>query len=205
MCVRNAVLAAWTTLEMACRDALGIPKLKQDFRRSLDEEFAKRNIPPLEFGTGLWGRVNSKVKAIRKGYAHEGVQLSDRFPHIAIAEEAIKDIRSAIHDIYQRLGKESPEWVNFDFSSGWPKNDGMGFPTVIMENADKNDVKTFRIALVTESGEEKATNYFPGTTPLEDIDEKVENIVGSLNVPFSGIRVYQGPTLIDSDDFEMRG
>ena len=28
MCIRNAVLSAWTTLEMACGDALGVKKLR---------------------------------------------------------------------------------------------------------------------------------------------------------------------------------
>jgi len=35
MSVRNAVLSAWTTLEMACCDALGIEKLGNDFRGCL--------------------------------------------------------------------------------------------------------------------------------------------------------------------------
>lgn len=36
MCVRNSVLCAWTTLEMACRDALGVPRFKgRDFKRNV--------------------------------------------------------------------------------------------------------------------------------------------------------------------------
>ena len=54
MCVRNAVLSAWTTLEMACCDALGIQELKSDFKRSLDDEFAAKGLTLLDFGSGLW-------------------------------------------------------------------------------------------------------------------------------------------------------
>ena len=42
MCVRNAILSAWTALEMACCDALGIQKLETDFVRSLNGEFDKK-------------------------------------------------------------------------------------------------------------------------------------------------------------------
>jgi hypothetical protein len=36
MCVRKAILSAWTTLEMACCDALGIKKLERDFKDVTD-------------------------------------------------------------------------------------------------------------------------------------------------------------------------
>jgi hypothetical protein len=46
MCVRNAILSAWTTLEMACCDALEIEKL-ENFKESLHAEFDERNITRL--------------------------------------------------------------------------------------------------------------------------------------------------------------
>jgi hypothetical protein len=105
MFVRNAVLSAWTILEMACCDGLGITALKNDFRRSLDEEFDNKGIPRLDFGSGLWQHINSTIKERRKTFTHYGVKLSDRFPKLPIAEDAIAKIREAIHNIYARLGK----------------------------------------------------------------------------------------------------
>jgi hypothetical protein len=63
---------------MACCDALGIAKLGNDFRRSLDEEFKKKAIARLDFGSGVWSRINSKTKEARKKYTHFGVTPSDR-------------------------------------------------------------------------------------------------------------------------------
>ena len=34
-------------------------------------------------------------------------------------------MRLAIHDIYKRAGKQSPSWVDFDESSGWPQTGGI--------------------------------------------------------------------------------
>jgi hypothetical protein len=96
MCVRNAILAAWTTLEMACCDALGIEKLERDFKESLNAEFDKRNIPRLNFGSGLWQEINTTVKNNRKRFVHSGVTISDRFLPVLLAEEAIVTIRKAI-------------------------------------------------------------------------------------------------------------
>src|SRR5260370_37029847 len=53
MCIRNAILSAWTTLEMACCDALGIGKLEKDFKGSLHPEFEKLNIALFTYGRGL--------------------------------------------------------------------------------------------------------------------------------------------------------
>src|SRR6476661_10749130 len=115
MGVRNAILSAWTTLEMACCDAVEIEKLERDFKESLHDEFDKRNIPRLDFGSGLWQEIVT-VKGYRKRFVHSGVSISDRFPPVSIAEEAIATIRKAIHEIYARVGKQSPRWVDHDQS-----------------------------------------------------------------------------------------
>jgi hypothetical protein len=69
MCVRNAILSAWTTLEMGCCDALGIQKLGTDFARSLNSELDNVQIPRLDFSSGLWQQINDKVKGYRKRFA----------------------------------------------------------------------------------------------------------------------------------------
>jgi hypothetical protein len=118
MCVRNAILSAWTTLEMACCDALVIEKL-ENFKESLHAEFDKRNIPRLDFGSGLWQDINTTVKGYRKRFVHSGVSYKNRFPHVSIAEEAISTIRKAIHEIYAQVGKQSPRWIDHDHAGGW--------------------------------------------------------------------------------------
>jgi hypothetical protein len=211
MSVRNAVLSAWTTLEMACCDAIGIEKLGNDFRRSLDEEFDKKAMAPLDFGSGIWNQINSSIKGYRKLYTHFGVSITDRFPPVSVAEEAIKTIREAIYDIYGRMGKTAPVWVDFD-SSSFQQSTGIGpsiglgpNATVLRGGVDKNDPNSYRISLVTLTGDEKESIWLSANTPVDDVMDEVEKQLESLNVPFKGIRVYQGTNPIYREDFDMRG
>lgn len=208
MCVRNAVLSAWTTLEMACCDALGIPRLKDDFRRSLDDEFDNKNIPRLDFSSGLWQHINSTVKEHRRTFTHYGVKLSDRFPPLPIAEGAIAKIREAIHDIYARLGKQAPAWVDFDQSQGWPVQGGIvtGNLHVTLSDvgATPDTPGVVNIVLVTPQGEERPTRYLRPSASDHEIFWWVEDYLGKLNTPFRAIRVYRGETLIHEERFEAR-
>ena len=208
MCVRNALLSAWTSLEMACCDALGIQKLESDFKRSLDDGFASKGFAALDFGSGIWQEINGKVKGYRKLYTHFGVSLVDRFPSVSIAEHAITKIREAIGDIYTKTGKEIPAWVNLDASSGWPQTGGIRMSahlTLLRGPINKNDPNVFNISLVTPSGEEKETTWLPANTPEEDIMDEVERLLGCLNAPFKEVRVYRGPELFYQEDLDMRG
>jgi hypothetical protein len=112
MCVRNGVLSAWTTLEMACIDVLGIKKLtgKKDesFIQRLSRELVRRGQTPLDLQSGIWQHLNDVVRINRNIFAHSGVNFSDRFPPASLAEEAIAKVREAILDIYARLGKTLP-------------------------------------------------------------------------------------------------
>lgn len=210
MSVRNAVLSAWTTLEMACCDALGIEKLGNDFRRSLDEEFDKKSIPRLDFGSGIWGEMNSTVKGYRKLYSHFGVSLPDRFPPVSIAENAIEKIREAIQDIYGMMSKSYPKWVDLDQSDGWPQRPGGVTITgsvhvsFLHPGAHPDSPDVISIVLKTEQGEEKANRYLPPDTSDEEIFYWVEDTLGRLNDRLTAIRVYRGADLIHEEIFEAR-
>jgi hypothetical protein len=124
MCVRNAVLAAWTTLEMACCDSLSVPELPDRiFREGLKKALNKAGRPAINFGSGLWQRV-LKLQESRNDYTHMGGKLINRLPPVSVAEHAIITIREAIHDIYGRMGTPSPSWVDADQSGGWPQTGG---------------------------------------------------------------------------------
>ncbi len=208
MCIRNAILSAWTTLEMACCDALGIEKLEKDFKESLHAEFDKRNISRLNFGSGLWQDINVTVKGYRKRFVHSGVTISDRFPPASLAENSISTIRKAIDDIYARVGKQSPRWIDHDHSEGWRERSlGIGFSahaTVLHAGAHPETPGVVKIVLVTEQGEEKPTRYLPPNTCDDEIFWWVEDYLGKLNVPFKAIRVYRGSDLILDENIEVR-
>lgn len=85
-----------------------------------------------------------------------------------LAEEAIVTIRKAIQDIYARVGKHSPRWIDNDQSEGWQERrigTGLsGHLTVSNAGAHPETPGVVKIVLVTEQGEEKATRYLPPAT-----------------------------------------
>jgi hypothetical protein len=54
--------------------------------RSLNNEFDKKQIPRLDFASGLWQQINDKIKGYRKRFTHTGVTFSDRFPPASLAD-----------------------------------------------------------------------------------------------------------------------
>jgi hypothetical protein len=200
MSVRNAVLSAWTTLEMACCDALAIPKLPNDFKQSLDEAFDAKGLQRLDFSSGLWHKINDKIKGYRKKYAHSGVDILDRFPPVSIAEEAIETIRKAIHDIYAKTNKPVPPWANRNQSSGWPQTLGVGISfaalTVDKRNGD-SDPNFVSIILVRPTGVEDRLIMLPANAPEEQVANEAEGLLQGMNYPYSRIRVYRGSKCIE--------
>jgi hypothetical protein len=171
---------------MACCDALGIQELKSDFKRSLDDEFAAKGLTLLDFGSGLWQKINSRIKGYRKIFTHAGVDIMNRFPPVSVAEEAITTIRQAIQEIYTKTGKSSPPWVVLNQSDGWPQTRGVGIPhlTVLEGSIDKGDLDVFKISLVTPAGDEKETRWLPANTPMDEVMDRVEQILGGLKRSF---------------------
>jgi hypothetical protein len=207
MCVRNAILSAWTTLEMACCDALGIEKLERDFKESLHDEFDKRNIPRLNFGSGLWQEINTTVKGYRKRFVHSGVTVSDRFPDVSLAEYAISTIRQAIHEIYAAVGKPSPRWIDSDQSGGWQeRRSGISIDAhgTLHVGPSAGTPGVVKIVLVTPQGEEKPARYFQPATSDDEVFWWVEDYLGNLNFPFRAIRVYRGQDLVVDENIEAR-
>jgi hypothetical protein len=208
MCVRNAVLSAWTTLEMACCDALGITKLERDFKESLHNEFDKRNIQRFDFCSGLWQEINTKVKGHRNRFMHSGVSISNRFPPVSIADEAISTIRKAIHEIYTALGKQAPRWIDSDESEGWqqrvPGSRMAVFVRFLHPGASPETPGVVKIVLVTPQGEEKAPRYLSPSTSDDEVFWWVEDHLGKLDFPIKAIRVYRGQELILNEDLEVR-
>lgn len=208
MCVRNAVLSAWTTLEMACRDALGVARFKgRDFKRDLNKEIQAQGKQAVDFGSGIWGLLSSKTLKHRTDYAHTGVRLTDRFPSVSHADDAIKWVRQAVHDIYSRVGKTPPGWIDHDQSTGWPieENRFGAFGMVTRQGADPSQPGVVKIVLVTPEGEEKTTEYHPSTSTDEEIYGWIEDVLGKLNSPFAGIRAYRGADLVHDEELEIRG
>ena len=76
--------------------------------------------------------------------------------------------------------------------------------TVLEVPVNKDDPNVFKISLVTPAGDEKETRWLPANTPMDGTMDRVQQILGSLNVPFKAIRVYWGSDLLLDESFEMR-
>ena len=212
MCIRNAVLSAWTSMEMACRDALGVQKIKgkseESFIEKLSRELEKRGKDGLNLDSGVWYDLNKTVRPMRNIFAHVGVESAEkRFPPFSIAENAIKWIRLAIHDIYSRTGKDSPKWVNSDNEGGWPRRQGglSGSLTVLEKGANPNSPAVIKLTLVRDNGKEDDYRYFSSETPEAVLDSWVEDLLRGelMNFSYAKIRVYHGSDFVEHE-FEAR-
>jgi hypothetical protein len=210
LCIRNAVLSAWTTLEMACRDALGLDELKGTFLETLNFELEKRGKSRLDFSSGPWQRIKTTVLPNRKTYSHFGVKSDEeRFPPAAAAQEAIHWIRLAIEDIYKRIGKDCPRWIMTEHTGGWPERRRIGITNAALSalepGANPNSPDVIKLTLVREDKKEDDYRYFPGNTPDAVLNDWVEDILTGrlLNFRYVKLRVYHGPNFVDHE-FEAR-
>lgn len=111
--VRWTVITAWTTLEMACEHAIGVPEIGRRFRKNLDAAVASAGFQPLDWGSGIWQEV-LRIHAARKDFVHLNVSQAQLFAEIDLAELAIDNIRRAIAAIYTHAGNNPPTWLADD-------------------------------------------------------------------------------------------
>jgi hypothetical protein len=210
MCVRNSVLSAWTTLEMACCDALGVDELRGTLLETLNNELENRGKSRLDFSSGFWQQVKTTVRSNRKTYSHFGVKCDEeRIPPVSVAEDAIRYIRLSIEDIYKRMGKDCPRWIMTDHVAGWPERRGIGIThaalSAIEAGANPSSPDVIKLTLVREDGKEDDYRYFPPNTSDAVLNNWVEDILtgGLLNFPYTKLRVYHGGNFL-AHEFEAR-
>jgi hypothetical protein len=154
MCVRKAILSAWTTLEMACCNALGIKKLERDFKESLHSDFDKRNIPRLNLSSGLWQEINPTIKGYRKLFVHSGVTISIGFRPFRSLKRRFRRFERQCTISMHELGSSHHAGPTADQSGGWPRR-GLGAVmsgrlTISDARAHPDTPGVVKIGLVTE-------------------------------------------------------
>ena len=85
---------------------LNINRFKEDVHTAFRQAGKTAN----DFGSGLWQCI-LEIRDSRNEYAHSGVSISDRFPSVSVAEDAIAKSREAIRDIYTKLVIQTTAWV----------------------------------------------------------------------------------------------
>ena len=199
--VRWALTTAWTAFEVACEDALNVSGLGNRFKSKVDDELVKKSLPALDWGQGLWQNV-LKIYSLRKEYVHQNISQSRLFANVAEADEAIHVLRDAIRTIYNYVGKAIPSWVDDDYDRGWDKGiNPFAHGKVLHQGAKENDPGCIKIAYVYKDYEYISDVFHPGT----DTKGLVDDLLQRLQAPVTSVRVYQGSTLVEERNVQIRG
>ena len=201
--VRAAVIMGWVAFETMLAEVLSAHRLGGRFRENLNAAVQAANLPPLDWGQGVWQAVGL-LNARRVDYVHRTVSIGDLFPGLSTADEAFATIRSALSDIHQKAGIELPSWVADDSDRGWTgcgATNNFAYATVTHGGVDQDAPDTIKIMFVDARGEH-THSYHPSNA---DPQQLAIDLLNNLCQPVSVIRVYRGSNL----DFEwflrMRG
>ena len=202
--VRWTIQTAWSAFENVCTDALSASGLGMRFKERFDEAVAKKGLPPVDWGQGIWQKV-LVVYGTRKTFVHVVPTISHAtlLSSVADAEDAIVVLRTAILAVLDLVGLPHPAWINDDADRGWQGSGSSGSSaraTVIRAGVDENDAEAIRIAYVIRGEEHVCEIALPGTdhSPLLDL------LLANLNVPVDAIRAYRGAELIEERNPQLR-
>ncbi|MCC7482953.1 MAG: hypothetical protein IT541_15655 [Hyphomicrobiales bacterium] len=200
--VRFTLIAAWTTLEMACDEALETNGIGRRFQDNLKEEVAGKNLPKLNWSQGIWQEV-SALQKLRIEFVHQGISDRNRFAEAKQADAAIDVCRRAIKAIYVHAGQVPPEWVDDNSDRGFQEESRFGVGNLISTGpgVDPNDPDTIRIALVYKD-EERITQHCEAGTDYKPL---LDELIRKTRVPISAVRAYRGNDLLEERELLMRG
>jgi hypothetical protein len=184
--VRWAVNTAWTAFEAACEDALAVESLGNRFKDGLDEALEINGVLPPDWGSGLWQQV-LRIYSLRKEYVHAGIPQDRLFAPLQEAEDAISVLRGAINDVYRRVGKSPPTWVDDDKNPEVPRG-GLAHGTVARAGVRRSDPNRVRIVYEYQGCEHESEVLPPGTNPEPSMDRLLRTII----VPITAVRAYRG-------------
>jgi hypothetical protein len=145
-----------------------------------------------------------KVYGKRKSFTHSVQDQTTLFPDRSVANGAIRLLRRATKDMYVRVGKGDPKWVEDDEDIYDPRRPGFnmyGTPTLITAGGDAPDAVRIAIVLTVDGKERVVRAEPPGTDP----EPLIEEILAGMRMAVIAVRVYQGDELISEDPVNMRG
>ena len=195
-------MSSWTVLEIACQEALNEPSISYSFRKKLDETLAARNLPPLDWGQGIWQQVTG-LQEIRKNFVHRFSDERDLFPDASVADEAIDTVRRAVRTIFSHAGKVAPNWIQDNTDKGWESAGAKvkASLTVIHAGAEADDPKSIKVVYVNE-GKEHIDEILPAGADYMIV---VNSLLKNIRIPISWIRVYSESVILFEIELNMRG
>lgn len=199
--VRWTVMTAWTVLEMACEDALETAGIGRRFKENLDAACVEKAVTSIDWGSAVWQRVSTLHQA-RKDFVHINTIQERLFLSFEEADRAISTAREAIADIFGRVGKSPPNWLQDDDDKGWDRGLGtMGHLQAVHAGVDPQGEETVRISYEYKGREYDHKFLPPGTDP----EPHIESLLHSLRIPVMAVRAYRGTTMIYEQKLQMRG
>ena len=203
--VRWAIISSWIVLEIACQDALDEPNISYSFRKNLDESIQRNELPALNWGSGIWQKVNN-LQEKRKNIIHRFQSENNLFPDITDADEAINVVREAFKGIYRHANKSFPLWIEDNDDRGWDGrvSGGLHISTsfeLFKSGAKEEDRTSIKVYYVT-NGKEKLSEVLPMNS---DYNEAINNILYKSPVLISRVFVKQNNQIIFNKEFNTRG
>jgi hypothetical protein len=116
--VRWTITSAFTVLEMCCKDALNVSQFSNGLKSGINQELIALRIPRIDWNNGIWKKVLD-LRDVRNYYVHENAAQRELWPGQSKGEDAIITVRNAVCDIYQKVNKPSPNWINDDPINGF--------------------------------------------------------------------------------------
>lgn len=197
--VRWTVTTSWLVFETTCHEVLGsLGTAKASFWVRFDQQLAALGFPKVDRGSGLWQRVAALYKS-RKDYSHPGVDQDRLFAPLQEAENAITTIREGVKELHAIASKSAPAWVDDDSNPEEPKGGHSSFGVTRAGARDDPD----RIRVTYEyRGHEFEQQVLPSTA---DPDPVVNDLLRTIRVPISSVRIYRGDQLASEIKVRMRG
>jgi hypothetical protein len=194
-------MTAWTVLEMACEAALETSGIGRRFKQNLDVACAAKGVHPIDWESGVWQRVTT-VQGTRKDFVHINTTQEKLFSVLEEADRAITIVRDGITDIYDRVGKSPPDWLQDDDDKGWDPGSG----TMLHGQAIHGGVAPKGEDTVRTSYEYKDREYdYEFCPPGTDLEPLIERLQQNLRIPVTAVRAYRGRTMIYERKLQMRG
>lgn len=203
--VRGAIRDSWTAFETVGSEALDAPGLGNSFRTRFDEAVAKKGLPAVVWGQGLWQQVMS-VYSMRKEFVHVQPTIDRKklLTPLSDADKAIDVLRDGIKAVCALVGDPPPMWVEDDADKGWDGKGGLrssATVTAVRNAVDQDDPNVVRVGFVAK-GKEHISDILPADT---DHKPHFESLLTRLRVPVSALIAYRGAVLIEKKEVVARG
>lgn len=199
--VRWTITTAWTAFERACElafPAASVNKGKRGLLGNISNELQALGLAPLDLKTRPWSLLN-ETRELRNKFTHRDCLRAELLTSLSDAENSIETVRSCLIDLFARLGRTPPTWIESD---SVPRSLGGSMAWLAVVHAGALDDPEPVSVRVVFGGHEIETAVMKCS---DDPWPSVEHTVVSVMVPIRAIRIYKGSALVEEVPVDIRG